>query len=343
VPHRTVAPGTATPERTWETVADSIEFIPDRYAERTRPESVAQELLGCGATDIDRLTGAGLPFEFRSGVRHFDVNDLYNLGMHSGRGTTRPELALRMLFRFAARPVEELLCERTWDFRVRLDCPDCQGPAPWRFAAPDPARFGGRLDGGAPPAPGADSARYAATVTTTGTRSPLCSPTLRELTTEHLSAGYRWQLIPVAMQSDYRLVHSLGVTSCIAASLLLAERFRAAGYRAEARRGWFCGVLGGALDLPHACVEVQDDDGALRTVDIAKAQLAARLAPGTADFQELCLGSAHNRMIPSTAAGGEPFARHECGSPQPVQVHADIRSTGRSTGRSAGSPPRDRR
>jgi hypothetical protein len=128
------------------------------------------------------------------------------------------------------------------------------------------------------------------------------------------------------MQADHELVHGLGATSCIAASLFLAERFRADGYRAEAKRGWFCGVLGGALDLPHACVEVEDDDGVFKTVDIAKAQLAARLSPNTEGFQELCLGSIYNKVIPSSAAGNAYFGYHECGSRLPAHVRADIRS-----------------
>ena len=151
----------------------------------------------------------------------------------------------------------------------------------------------------------------------------MVSPVLRELVREYLDAGFRWQMIPVPMQADYQLVHPLGATSCIAASLYLAERFRAAGYQAEAKRGWFCGVLGGALDLPHACVEVVDDNGALRTVDIAKAQLAARLSANTEAFQELCLGSIYNKVIPSTASGNAAFGYHECGfQNRPVHVRA---------------------
>ncbi|MFD4764365.1 hypothetical protein ACFWOJ_37770 [Streptomyces sp. NPDC058439] len=310
----------------WGKVADSIEFIPVAYSSKDQPEVVAQEMLRCAAADIDRLIEAGLPFEDRSGVRHFDVNDLYNLGMYSNATNTQPELAFRMLFRFAGRPVDDLLREKSWDFRVRLDCVECDEVAPWRFEAPDVVRFGGRVVGGAAPEAGQGSAEYAATITTTGVRTPLVSAELRRLTREYLDAGYRWQMIPVAMQADYELVHALGATSCIAASLLLAERFRAAGYRAEAQRGWFCGVLGGALDLPHACVEVEDEDGAFKTVDIAKAQLAARLSPDTGDFQELCIGSIYNKVIPSTAAGNAPFGHHECGSPLPVQVRADIRA-----------------
>ncbi|WP_424890386.1 hypothetical protein [Streptomyces sp. XH2] len=307
-------------------MANSIEFIPAQYSDKTQSESTAQEMLRCGPAEIDRLADAGLPFELRSGVRYFDVSDLYNLGMYSGRTNTQPELAFRMLFRFAGRPVGDLLREKSWDFQVRLDCVACEGVAAWRFEAPDAARFGGRVEGGAAPEASAGSAAYAATVTTVGARTPLVSTELRRLTREYLDAGYRWQMIPVAMQADYELVHDLGATSCIAASLLLAERFRAAGYRAEAKRGWFCGVLGGALDLPHACVEVEDEDGALKTVDIAKAQLAARLSPDTGDFQELCLGSVYNKVIPSTASGNASFAYHECGSQLPVQVRADIRS-----------------
>ncbi|MGW1677393.1 hypothetical protein [Saccharopolyspora sp. NPDC002376] len=307
-------------------MASSIEFIPAEHASRTQPELVAQEMLRCGTAEIDRLVAAGLPFESRSGKRHFDANDLYNLGMYSNTAKTQPELAFRMLFRFAGRPVDDLLRDKSWEFRVRLECVDCAGDAPWILEEPDAVRFGGRVDDVVAPAASSGAAEYAATVVTTGARTPLVSPELRRLTRDYLDAGYRWQMIPVAMQADYELVHALGATSCIAASLFLAERFRAAGYQAEAKRGWFCGVLGGALDLPHACVEVVDDDGALRTVDIAKAQLAKRLSPDTGEFQELCLGSIYNKVIPSTAAGNAPFGHHECGSRHPVQVRADIRA-----------------
>ncbi|MEV7612170.1 hypothetical protein [Streptomyces sp. NPDC089799] len=310
----------------WERVAKSIEFIPAEYSERTQPESVAQEMLRCGPAEIDRLVAVGLPFEERDGVRCFDPNDLYNLGMYSNTAQTQPELAFRMLFRFAGRPVDDLLRTKTWDFRVRLECPDCAGEAPWRLEEPDIARFGGAVTDVTPPVPGAGSATYAATVTTTGAHTPVVSPVLRELTAAYLAAGYRWQMIPVPMQADYRLVHELGATSCIAASLLLAERFREAGYRAEAKRGWFCGVLGGALDLPHASVELEDDDGKVKTIDIAKSQLAARLPGNTGRFRELCLGSIYNKVIPSTARGNAALGHHECGSRTPVHVRADIRS-----------------
>ncbi|MBB5936390.1 hypothetical protein [Streptomyces zagrosensis] len=307
-------------------MADSIEFVPAEYSSRTQPESTAWEILRCDPRGIDTLVAAGLPFEYRSGMRHFDVNDLYNLGMYSGRSNTQPELAFRMLFRFAGRSVDDLLHEKRWDFRVQLECVGCEGVAPWRFEAPDVVRFGGRVAGVVAPRASEGTAGYEATVTTAGARTPLVSAELRRLTRDYLEAGYRWQMIPVAMQADYQLVHALGVTSCIAASLSLAERFRAAGYRAEAKRGWFCGVLGGALDLPHACVEVEDDDGVIKTVDIAKAQLAARLSPNTGDFRELCVGSIYNKVIPSTASGNASFATHECGSRLPVHVRADIRS-----------------
>ncbi|WP_328791369.1 MULTISPECIES: hypothetical protein [unclassified Streptomyces] len=310
----------------WEKVADLIEFVPAEYSNKTQSESVARELLRCDSADIDRLVDASLPFEERAGVRYFDMNDLYNLGMYSQRSDTQPELTFRMLFRFAGRSVESLLRPKSWGFRVHLECTACEGPAPWRFEAPDVARFGGSIVGGSAPEPGSGTATYEATVTTTGARTPLVSPELRTLTRDYLDSGYRWQMVPVAMQADHQLVHSLGATSCIAASLLLAERFRAAGYRAEAKRGWFCGVLGGALDLPHACVEVEDEDGVLKSVDIAKAQLAARLSSDTEDFQELCLGSTYNKVIQSTASGNASFGYHACGSPVPAHVRADIRS-----------------
>ncbi|AXG77949.1 hypothetical protein [Streptomyces paludis] len=310
----------------WEKVANSIEFVPAEYSSKTQPESGAQEMLRCVPAEIDRLVDAGLPFECRAGVRYFDANDLYNLGMYSNSARTQPELTFRLLFRFAQRPVDDLLRARTWAFRVGLECGGCSETAPWRLEEPDVLRFGGSVSGVTAPAASRGSAEYVATVTTTGARTPVVSPALRRLTREYLDAGYRWQMIPVPMQAHPEQVHAMGATSCIAASLFLAESFREAGYRAEAKRGWFCGVLGGALDLPHACVEVEDDDGAVKTVDIAKAQLAARLSPNTAEFQELCLGSIYNKVIPSTASGNAAFGYHDCGSRLPIQVHADIQA-----------------
>lgn len=308
----------------WERVANSIEFIPDEHSDKSEPESVAREMLRCESADIETLVDAGLPFELRDGVRYFDPNDLYNLGMYSNSSKTQPELAFRLLFRFASRPLDDLLREKSWDFRVQLECVGCTASAPWRLEEPDIARFGGHIVDVTAPTASSGTAEYTATVTTTGARTPVVSPVLRRLTREYLDAGYRWQMIPVPMQADYELVHALGATSCIAASLCLADSFRAAGYQAEAKRGWFCGVLGGALDLPHACVEVEDDDGAVKTVDIAKAQLAARISPDTGEFQQLCLGSIYNKVIPSTASGNAPFGYHDCVSPLPVQVHANI-------------------
>jgi hypothetical protein len=312
--------------KSWSEVAQSIEFVPDEYSDRTHAESVAQEMLACSPEDIDTLIEAGLPCERRPGGRFFDANDLYNLGMYSGRSRTQPELAFRMLFRFAGRPVDGLLRPKSWKFRVALDCPDCTEVAPWRFEGPDVARFGGEIADVSAPVPSRASGEYAATVTVTGERTPLLSKELRQAVDDYLRAGYRWQMVPVPMQFDYERVHELGVTSCIAASLFLAERFRAAGYQADVRRGWFCGVLGGALDLPHACVEVTDDDGRVKTVDIAKAQLAARLADNTGEFQELCLGSIYNKVILSTASGDVPLSQHGCGSQSPVKVRADVQS-----------------
>jgi hypothetical protein len=319
VPHQTEVVHTP-----WAEVAKSIEFVPDEYSHRTHPEFTAQEMLACSPEDIDRLVDAGLPCERRPEGRFFDANDLYNLGMYSGKSRTQPELAFRMLFRFAGRPVDGLLQPKSWNFRVALECPECPEAAPWHFEGPDVSRFGGDVAGVTVPEPSQGSAEYAATVTVTGARTPLESAELRKTVSDYLDAGYRWQMVPVAMQFDYELVHSLGSTSCIAASLFLAERFRAAGYQADVRRGWFCGVLGGALDLPHACVEVTDDDGRVKTVDIAKAQLAARLAKNTGEFQELCIGSIYNKVILSTASGDAPLGYHGCGSQSPVQVRADI-------------------
>ena len=227
-----------TENASWGKVVDSVRLIPAEYLRRAEPESVVQVILRCELVEIDRLVGAGLPFkDHRSGVRYSDAKDLYNLGMYSNASKTQPELAFRLLFRFASRLVDALLCTKSWDFRVRLEYTDCAGDASWRLEGPDVVRFGGSVASLTAPEPGSRSAEYAATVTTTSARTPVVSPVLRGLTRECMAVGYRWPMIPVPMQADYKLVHSLGMTSCIAASLFLTERFRAAGVhgRGEAR------------------------------------------------------------------------------------------------------------
>lgn len=310
----------------WPDAISKTVFVPDPYRSPSIGRRVAAEMLRTSADELDLLVELGLPASGEPGGQLFDPNDLYNLGMYSGTGRTQPELAFKMLFRFTTGKLADLFTQRRWKFVLELVCPDCTGAAPWEVHEPTTAAFNGTCDEvSAPLNSSSGTGEYSASVTTAGAHTPLLSPRLREICNDYLNADYRWHMLPEMMQFDYAAVHELGVTNCIAASLLLARRFHEAGYRAQARRGWFCGVLGGALDLPHAWVEVIDDDEQLRVVDLATAQLARRISPETEPFQELCLGSAINRVVPSSCPAEAPLAVHHCAANTTVRARSVIR------------------
>lgn len=311
----------------WAAVAGRISFVPAEFSRPSVNRQTAREMLRCTDNDLIALVDAGLPTDAADDRQLFDPNDLYNLGMYSATGRTQPELAFTMLFRFTKNDLDQLRATRRWHFTLRLECVDCQGPGEWTVREPAGEVFGGGKCDVVRPARSSRTATYSAVVTTSGTDTPLLSSELRKVVLDYRAENLRWQMLPHALQRDPSAVHALGATDCIAASLYLAERFRAEGYTAHARRGWFCGVLGGIVDLPHAWVEVVDDDGHPKAVDVTTAQLAAQLSPETKAFQELCVGSAFNRVVLSEGLAADPFATHACrGEQSQVLVHSDIRA-----------------
>ena len=309
----------------WAAVAERVVFVPKTYARTVLNRQQVMDMLRCSVGDVEELVSAGLPVGSGEDGPTFDHNDIYNLGTYSERGDTQPERAFQMLFRFMKAAPDKLIESQDWTFRVDANCAACgraNDGGDWTFSRPSTEGFGGRSTLiSEDRKPGSASVEYV--VTNGGRLSPIKAGSLLELSRAFLDMTYQWQMLPSDMQVDYRGVHASGVTNCISASLDLAEQFRGAGFQAAAKRGWFCGVLGGVLELPHAWVEVVDSDGVLKVVDIATALLARRQL-GTENFQKLCIGTPFNRVIPSTSEADDPVVRHACVSPSDTQV--DVRT-----------------
>ncbi|MEV6980304.1 hypothetical protein AB0M95_03445 [Sphaerisporangium sp. NPDC051017] len=317
----------------WTAVANRISFVPIRFGRPSVDRRTAREILGCDDGDLAELAEAGLPYADDGADRLFDPDDLYNLAIYSGTGRTLPERAFGTLFRFTAGGTGGLTVPRAWRLTLRLECGDCRGPAAWSLHEPTGGSFGGGRSRALLPAPSEREAAYTASVVTRGTRTPLVSPLLRKIAYEYLEGGLRWQMLPEDLQVDYDAVHDLGATGCVAGSLYLADRFRIEGYEAEARRGWFCDAPAGIAEVPYAWVEVIDDDGRPKAVDVTTPQLAARFSPGAQVFQDLCVGSAFNRVVLCDGLADEPLAAHACGGdPARVVVRSDIRAAHAGTG-----------
>lgn len=311
----------------WTQVAERVTFVPHQHASLTIDSNQAMDMLRCTYDDLGALITAGLPHATTPDAVLFDPCDLYNLGTYSNAGNTQPELAFKMLFRFMTAAPASLTTRREWSFHSTATCQGCtdrDSDHEWSIAAPATERFGGSS---------ADvelttnhaSASLKAVVTNGGRTTPIVSDTVRRITAEFLDSGLRWQMLPAPMQIEFEAVHRLGVTNCISASLALAHSIQSVGYSAVARRGWFCGVLGGIMDLPHAWVEVIDDDGVTKAIDVATALLSLKV-PHSQQFRDLCLGTPFNRVIASNTAADRPLATHACADrAEAVGVVTDIR------------------
>lgn len=312
-------------DETWATIASEIVFVPVEFAQPSLNTQQAMEMLRCSRQALSGMVSAGLPAVELGGDWQFDANDIYNLGTYSGTGTTQPELAFKMLFRFMSAEISTLTSARAWSFRLHAECRDCADTATWAVAEPTTSRFGGSITETAL-VPQSGTVTYSAVVHNGGVRTPVVAQRIRSCTKDLIESGLRWQMLPSAMQGEFENVHARGVTNCISMSLALAQQLTSAGYEATARRGWFCGALGGILDLPHAWVEVVDDDGELKAIDPASSLLATKV-PSSEEFQELCLGTPFNRVIPASVLADAPLARHLCGAPDDsVDVRTEIRS-----------------
>lgn len=323
----------------WLAALDALFTVPGEYRNDEIERAEALSVLRCGEAVLEELVRAGLPCSGEPGAERFDRFDLMNLSYGAGLGTSLPERAIRFALRWMAAGPDTLFEQRAWDFRIAVTCGEvggCGEGATWAMARPCPEIYGGRVDqwhtdpSGVHAghdrftANGTPSMAVSAVLTTAGDPGELRSPLLREIVSAYTGPGYRWVRLPEQVQQDPAPLLAKGLAPCIAVSLDLAERCRAAGYPVRTRRGWIMGML----DMAHSWLEVVDDDGLVKTIDPTFAKLADDHAedPHPA-LRELCFGSRLNRLLPTEYDAGRPLFDHECdGRPRRPRVKTTIRT-----------------
>ena len=288
--------------------AAGMYLIPREHHVPDTDRATAAQLLGCDDRDLDALVDSGLTV---SGDR-FDGRDLFNLGLHSGTGRTVPEQAFAFSLRWMRGSADALLSPRTLGFTLTADCA-CADVA---LAVPRVDRYGGTVT----PAPSHDVVRassIAATIRTEGRAAPLRSPVLRGLVEEFAGLGVRWVKLPDALREDESLVTTHRVATCESASRWFARRCRDAGYAATTRIGWVVGML----DLVHAWVEVTDDDGETKVVDLVFALFAAGVPGANPLLTDPAVALRTNRLVPTALEVGGRVARHDCDLPVTVRIN----------------------
>lgn len=331
----------ATPEEAerWHRSLAVLFAVPAPHRVENIDRTQALEMLRCGPELLDELVRAGLPAAVRPDGIFFDRHDLINLALHSGTGRSMPERAVRYALRWMGESPDSWTTPLHWTFDIELHCDRAGGcSAGSRFVHTRllPERNGGAIeqwecDRPLPPGEedlvlgGPGPVRFAGRLRTQGRLMELRSPVLRRITQEFLDAGYRWARLPKVVQADYEAVMAAGVAPCVTASLFLEREYRAAGYPAVSRSGWILGML----DLAHAWVEVVDDDGISKCVDVVFDRLSRHAERAHPDLARASLGSRVNRVLPTGATAGQPHTRHEChGRVSAGEVRTVIRRLG---------------
>ena len=234
-----------------------------------------------------------------------------------------PERAVRFALRWMRDDPKTWTVPLHWTFDIELDCdhpegcgadpafghtrlrPEVNGGAIERWESSEPIN----VDESGYVFPTAGPVRFGGLLLTEGELMELRSPRLRRITRDFLDAGWRWARLPKVVQAQWRSVMAAGVAPCVTASLFLEEEYRAAGYQADSRSGWILGML----DLAHAWVEVVDDDGITKTVDVVFDRLSRHAEGAHPDLARAAIGSRVNRILPTAAGAGTAHSRHECG------------------------------
>ncbi|MGA5133489.1 hypothetical protein ACPCTO_27165 [Streptomyces olivoreticuli] len=300
--------GPAGTEAGWLAALDGFVPVPEAHARPELDAATARHLLRCPPPVWERLTAGGLTGRPAPDGERYDSRDLFNLAVHSGSRASVPELALSLALRFARQDPRHWSRTREWDLRTTLTCLRHQGEGHWRAWPPvpydTPVTDAGPCHWSGPEA--VHTLRHS--VRTRGVHARLESPRLRAETADELARPLRYVRMPAAVRADAAWMADRGLVDCVSGTLALARRLTAAGYEVRGRTGW----LVGPEVADHTWLDVRDDDGQWKSVDVAHHHLARTLFGPDAVAPEAFAGSRPDRLVPSAAPLGEQLFAHRC-------------------------------
>jgi hypothetical protein len=300
----------------WLGALEALAPTPPRYRERSVGEAEALDVLRCDRSVLEALVGAGLPVVGADGEGQplFDFHDLINVGLYSGTGASLGEMGERVLMRFAAENPERWLGPRRWAVEVDHVCAG-DGEAAWSAARPAPEIAAGRCESWA--VVGADASatlQLAGVVEVSGRAGSVVAAPARELYREWLAdirgGRLRFQWLPGPMRLDPEEAYRRRLTDCVAAALMLERQLGGLGLEARTRKGHVLGLM----SVEHAWAELRDADGEWKLLDPILAVVAHRAGTPRPEFDDFCLGSIANRVVPWDRRADQALAVHECRS-----------------------------
>ncbi|GGK63176.1 hypothetical protein [Nocardia camponoti] len=146
---------------------------------------------------------------------------------------------------------------------------------------------------------------YSAIQDVVGSADTIRSPALREIVVDTLQPGPRYARVPIELSLDEAWMAKHNLVDCRSATRTLSRMIEARGYRVRECVGW----LAGPVASEHAWLEVEDDDGAWKSIDIAFHVLAQLLLPDQVK-SDVFLGSKPDRLLRSECPLDSPLVEH---------------------------------
>lgn len=276
----------------WAGVVEQVVRNPDEYYLPV-DDAKAGKILGCTTDDVGAVWKA-----YDSQRSRFDVFDVWNIGLNSGTGKSKPEQEIRYLSHLYRRT--DWLEDAEYKIALDVTCPRemrCTSSNWQRPDLPDAEWVDSAVDTGA--------ARWTATAHRHGTKAEISDDAILDIWHSTIDE-YRFHYTHPSIAASAETTRARRVGNCTGLSAALAQILDESDLQARTR----CGFLwGGVVGLSHEWVEVSDADGSWKVLDPSMAVLADDFF--TPEYKEFCCGSMLNRVIP-TAAGQDATVLHEC-------------------------------
>jgi hypothetical protein len=299
----------------WLRAVSRLTPVPTQYARPIVTPEDAIPFLGCDAATLAALTDHGLP-HYPAG---YDQFDLINLALNARLGTSIPEISLGSLLRFVTQDPVTWTSPMRWKFTAEASCdPDSDDAARdrtpvagkrWVLWAPCAAHNGTATQAGSGKVTVAGhELSFSCETATDGYSASIHSASIRAVVGEIIDAGYTFTRMPTAAQCDTAWMRGHRIFDCVSISAELERRFLARGLQCRTRYGWLAALAASG----HAWIEVLDDDDQWKPIDLALRSLAQIVYPEYEEFQQFCLGSRLNRLIPTGCPIDQPLIAHVC-------------------------------
>lgn len=282
----------------------------------------ALDVLRCTPARLAELVDAGL---VREGDR-YENYDVWNLGLLSGSGSTRPEREMIFFARMLKSFQADWVSTRRYAITGTVQCPrgdDCRFPEWVAPSVPDVRWAEEKIQAG--------RAEWRGEVELSGQKSTVRDPRVRDAW-NRLVADYGFQFTPEQLALDVARTRERRVGDCDALGRVLLSDLLERGVPAELQPGY---VYGGSQLRQHSWLKITDSDGQSKVLDPSMAILADMFF--SPEYKAFCYGSRLNRMLP-LAKHEDALASHPCAEGARVFYHLTLRPV-RPGARSVPSMP----